>query len=126
MEKTKLQLSRQLLAVCILWLGTTVLMAKQRQQPSESKPPTVNCTANPFTVDPGGFATITARAVSSQNRPLTYGYSASSGKVTGSTSSAMFDATGVPPGPVTVTCNVADDLGRRTSDITRLIVTRGD
>ena len=46
-------------------------------------PPTISCSANPTTVQPGGTATITAQGVSPQNRPLTYTYSASAGQISG-------------------------------------------
>ena len=39
------------------------------------QPPTVGCSANPSTVNPGDSSTITANGVSPQNRPLTYSYS---------------------------------------------------
>ena len=43
------------------------------------EPPTITCSANPSTVMPGDPSTITSVAVSPQNRPLTYSYSASVG-----------------------------------------------
>jgi hypothetical protein len=82
------------------------------------EPPTVSCTANPTTVNPGDSATITAQGVSPQNRPLTYSYSASSGEVSGSNTTATLNTTGVAPGVITVTCNVADDKGQTASSTT--------
>jgi len=79
------------------------------------EPPTISCTANPTTVAPGDSATITAQGVSPQNRPLTYSYSASSGQVSGSSSTATLNTTGVAPGEITVTCNVSDDKGQTAS-----------
>ncbi len=52
------------------------------------EPPTISCSASPTTVKPGDSATITASASSPQNRPLTYSYSASSGSVNGTGTSA--------------------------------------
>jgi hypothetical protein len=82
-------------------------------------PPTMSaCTANPSTVDSGGSSTITASAVSPQNRPLTYSYSATAGSVSGTTSTATLTAPAVAAGSsssVTVTCNVVDDLGKSDS-----------
>jgi outer membrane protein OmpA-like peptidoglycan-associated protein len=86
------------------------------------EPPTISCTADPSTVQPGGSSTITARGVSPQNRPLTYSYSASSGQVSGSTSTATLNTTGVAPGTVTVTCNVVDDKGQNASATTSVTV----
>lgn len=47
------------------------------------EPPTISCTPEPTTIKPGETSTITCHAVSPQNLPLTYSYSASAGTVTG-------------------------------------------
>ena len=86
------------------------------------QPPTVACTANPLTVEPGGSATITAQGVSPQNRPLTFSYSASSGQIQGATNVATLNTAGVAPGIITVSCNVADDKGQNVSAITSVTV----
>jgi hypothetical protein len=85
-------------------------------------PPTVGCAANPSTVKPGDPSTITANGVSPQNRPLTYSYSASAGAISGNTSTATLTTTGVPPGTITVTCNVVDDKGQTASQQTTVTV----
>jgi outer membrane protein OmpA-like peptidoglycan-associated protein len=83
------------------------------------EPPTVSCSANPSTIRPGDTCTITAAGVSPQNRPLTYSYSAASGTVSGSGSTATFSSAGAPTGPVDVTCKVSDDKGQTaTADTT--------
>src|SRR6202034_3356556 len=79
-------------------------------------PPTVSCSANPTTVQPGGTATITAQGVSPQNRPLTYTFSASSGQVSGSGNTATLSTTGAPAGTITVTCNVQDEKSETAHD----------
>jgi len=84
--------------------------AEFRVQPFD--PPTVACSASPSSVMPGDSATITAQATSPQNRPLSYSYTASSGAISGTTSSAGLSTSGVAPGTITVTCNVVDDLGK--------------
>jgi outer membrane protein OmpA-like peptidoglycan-associated protein len=76
------------------------------------EPPTLSCSANPSTVQPGGTSTITAQGVSPQNRTLTYNYSASAGQISGTGSSATLSTEGAPSGPITVTCNVQDDKGQ--------------
>ena len=86
------------------------------------EPPTISCSANPSTVNPGDSATITANGVSPQNRPLTYSYSATSGSISGTTSSATLATTGAAPGPITVTCNVVDDKGQTASSTTSVTV----
>lgn len=86
------------------------------------EPPTISCSANPTTVQPGGTATISAQGVSPQNRPLTYTYSASAGSVSGSGNSATLNTTGAPSGPITVTCTVQDDKGQTASGTTTVNV----
>jgi hypothetical protein len=85
-------------------------------------PPTISCSANPSSVNPGDSSTITASAVSPQNRPLTYSYNATAGSISGITPSATLSTTGASPGPITVTCNVADDKGHNTSATTSVTV----
>jgi hypothetical protein len=82
---------------------------------TQFQPPTVSCSANPSTVNPGDPSTITANGVSPQNRPLTYSYSATAGSVSGNTSTATLTTTGVAPGTITVTCNVVDDKSQTAS-----------
>ncbi len=83
------------------------------------EPPTISCSANPSTVNSGDSSTITANGVSPQNRPLTYSYSATSGSVSGNTSTATLSTTGAAPGTtITVTCNVVDDKGQTASTTT--------
>jgi len=86
------------------------------------EPPTVSCSANPTTVNPGDSSTITAQGVSPQNRPLTYSYSASSGQVSGSNTTATLNTTGAAPGVITVTCNVSDDKGQTASSTTSVTI----
>jgi hypothetical protein len=86
------------------------------------EPPTISCEANPTTLNPGDSSTITAHGVSPQNRPLTYSYSASSGQVSGSNTTATLNTTGAAPGVVTVTCNVTDDKGQTASSTTDVTI----
>ncbi len=86
------------------------------------EPPTVSCSANPSTVNPGDSATITATGVSPQNRPLTYSYSASAGSVSGTASTGTLSTAGAAPGPITVTCNVVDDKGQSASATTTVTI----
>jgi hypothetical protein len=87
------------------------------------EPPTISCSASPSTVNPGDSSTITANGVSPQNRPLTYSYSASSGSITGNTSSATLSTAGAAPGTITVTANVVDDKGQTASCTTSVTIT---
>jgi hypothetical protein len=86
----------------------------------EFEPPTISCSVSPTTLKPGDSATITAQGLSPQNRPLTYTYSASAGTINGSGNSASYSSTGAPTGPVSITCNVADDKGHNASSNTSL------
>jgi outer membrane protein OmpA-like peptidoglycan-associated protein len=71
--------------------------------------PTISCSPNPGTVQPGGSSTITSNASSPDNRNLTYSYSSTAGDISGSRSSTTLRTAGAQPGTITVTCNVADD-----------------
>jgi outer membrane protein OmpA-like peptidoglycan-associated protein len=73
------------------------------------EPPTISCSASPSTINPGDKSVITAQGVSPQNRPLTYSYSAPSGTISGTGTSAKYDSTGASPGEVSIACNVSDD-----------------
>jgi hypothetical protein len=89
-------------------------------QPFE--PPTISCSSNPSTVQPGDPATITAEGVSPQNRPLTYSYSATAGTISGNTATATLSTASTPPGPITITCTVVDDLGKTATNTTTVSV----
>jgi outer membrane protein OmpA-like peptidoglycan-associated protein len=88
----------------------------------EFEPPTISCSASPSTIKPGDSATITATGVSPQNRPLTYSYSAASGQVSGTGTTATYNSTGAPTGSVDITCNVADDKGHSASSTTTVTI----
>jgi len=78
-------------------------------------PPTISCSANPSSVNPGGSATITSSAVSPQNRPLTYSYNATAGSISSTTATATLSTAGAAPGTIRVTCGVSDDKGHQVS-----------
>jgi hypothetical protein len=88
----------------------------------EFEPPTISCSASPTTIKPGDTSAITVQALSPQNRPLTYTYSASGGTVIGSGTTATYSSTGAPTGPVSITCNVADDKGHSASSNASLTI----
>ena len=85
-------------------------------------PPTISCSANPSSLNPGDSSTITSTGVSPQNRPLTYSYSASAGSINGSGTTATLATTGAPAGSITVTCNVADDKNQTASTTTSVTI----
>jgi outer membrane protein OmpA-like peptidoglycan-associated protein len=86
------------------------------------EPPTISCTANPTTVQPGASSTITCDGVSPQSRPLTYSYSASAGSISGTGNTATLSTTGAPSGTITVTGTVQDDKGQTASATTTVNV----
>ncbi len=107
---------------------------KEGQKPGESaqcdanytvkpfEPPTISCSSSPTEVQPGGTATVTAEAVSPQNLPLTYSYTASAGTITGSGTTASFSSAGAPTGAVGIACNVSDDKGHTATANTTVTV----
>lgn len=86
------------------------------------EPPTIACSANPSSIMPGGVSTITAQAVSPQNRQLNLSYASSAGQITGNGSTATLTIPGVGPGTITVTCNAVDDMGHSASATTQVTV----
>ena len=85
-------------------------------------PPTISCSANPTSVNPGDSATITSSAASPQNRPLTYSYNATAGSISSVNPTATLSTAGAAPGPITVTCGVSDDKGHSVSATTSVNV----
>jgi hypothetical protein len=86
------------------------------------QPPTISCSANPSSVNPGDSSTITSVAMSPQNRPLSYSYSSTAGTASGSTPTGILSTAGAAPGPITVTCNTVDDKGNSASATTSVTV----
>jgi outer membrane protein OmpA-like peptidoglycan-associated protein len=86
------------------------------------EPPTISCIASPGTIYPDQSSTITTNAVSPQNRPLTYNYSATGGTVSGSGATAAFSSVGAPTGTANIICNVTDDTGLTATATTTLTI----
>ena len=86
------------------------------------EPPTISCSANPTTIKPGETSTITCNAVSPQNLPLTYNYTASAGTVTGNGPTAVYSSTGAPTGAVGITGKVSDNKGNSASADTTVTI----
>ena len=74
-------------------------------------PPTVSCAASPQTVTAGQPVNLTATGNDPDNDQLTYSWTSSGGKVTGSGAQAQFDTTGIQPRHYTVTCHADDGKG---------------
>ncbi len=86
------------------------------------EPPTLSCSANPSSILPGGFSTITSEGHSPQNRPLNYSYATTAGQISGSGTNGTLAAVDVSPGVITVTCNAVDDLGHAATATTSVTV----
>jgi hypothetical protein len=86
-------------------------------------PPTITCSANPTTGLAGADFDITATAVSPQNRPLTYTYTATTGVITGAGNSARLSTAGLSPSTITVTCTVADDVTHTVQATADIVLT---
>jgi outer membrane protein OmpA-like peptidoglycan-associated protein len=85
--------------------------------PPANRPPTVDLDCTKDSLLPGETTPCRATASDPDGDPLTYTWSSSAGRVTGSGSDATFDATGVPCGTsVTVTVTVSDGRGGTASD----------
>jgi hypothetical protein len=88
----------------------------------DSPLPTIRCSADPTTVNPGETSIITSYATSIAARQLLYSYAASAGQIDGSKESTVLQTNGAPPGVITVTCQVKDDLGRTAQATTQVTV----
>ena len=86
------------------------------------EPPTVACSASRSAVNAGDQVAIKATASSPQNRPLTYSYGTTAGRIEGQGQIASLTTSGVSPGNITVTCNVVDDKGQAASSTVSIVV----
>lgn len=91
--------------------GTASCTADVAVQEKPHHPPTISCSANPSTVQPGEKTTITSTASSPDNLDLTYSYSATQGQVSGNGPTASYDTTGLQSGSYKVNCSVTDSRG---------------
>jgi outer membrane protein OmpA-like peptidoglycan-associated protein len=78
-----------------------------------NRPPTVTCQVPNPTIKQADTTAVRASGTDPDRDALTYTWSASGGKITGTGDSATFDATGVAPGKYTVTATVSD--GEKTA-----------
>ena len=86
------------------------------EPPPANQPPTVSCAAERSEILPGEGVSLHATASDPEGDRLTYAWSATSGKVTGTDASATLDFSGVtPPATATVTVRVSDDHGNTAS-----------
>ncbi len=92
--------------------GTTTCSAEVHLEPRPNRPPVISsCAASPAVIRVGEKSTITNTASDPDNDPLTYTWSPSGGKVTGTGPTVQFDSTGLTAGHYTVNCHVDDGRG---------------
>ena len=91
--------------------GPAIQQPAQALRPPPQNPPTISCSANPSSVRSGELSTITAMGQSPDNRPLTYTFTASGGRMKPSGAQTTLDTTGAPAGPITINCTGTDDRG---------------
>jgi outer membrane protein OmpA-like peptidoglycan-associated protein len=88
-------------------------------------PPTATCSANPTSIQEGSGQTVTvhAEAVSPDNNPLTYSWTASAGTVDGTGPDVRWNPGTSAPGTYTVTARVDDGYGGTVSCSANIQVT---
>ncbi len=100
--------------------GTNGMVAQLAYGHHRNDPPTVTCAVANASIKQDEKTTIRASATDPDRDPLTYKWSSSGGKFSGTGDTANFDATGVAPGRYTVTATVSDGKHEAscTSEIT--------
>jgi hypothetical protein len=85
-------------------------------------PPTISCSPSQSTVRAGEPVTITCTGQSPDNRPLTYAWRTSGGRLTPQGNLGTLDTAGAPAGTITVTSTVTDDRGLTATTTTSVNV----
>ncbi len=91
--------------------GTASCSADIKVEEKPNRPPTASLSVEHTPILPGEHTGITCNGNDPDNDPLTYGYTATGGTVSGTGSNAQFDSTGLQPGHYTVKCTVNDGRG---------------
>jgi len=86
-------------------------------------PPSISCSANPTTVTSGEASTIACTCTSPDNRPLSYSWRSSGGRLSDSGATAQLDTAGMPAGAITINTTCSDDRGLADSTSTSVNVT---
>ncbi len=87
-----------------------------------NRPPVISCAPERNPIIAGERVNIVSTASDPDGDPLTYSYAATSGQISGTGPTAVFDSTGLAPGSYTVTCTADDGRGGRTSATTNVDV----
>jgi outer membrane protein OmpA-like peptidoglycan-associated protein len=88
--------------------GTHGFIAQLTFGRRSNDPPTCSLSATSATIKQDETTTIKASSVDPDCDPLTYSWTASGGKISGTGDTATFDATGLEPGKYTITAGVTD------------------
>ncbi|HXX15881.1 MAG TPA: OmpA family protein [Candidatus Eremiobacteraceae bacterium] len=102
--------------------GTASCSADVAVEKKPIRPPTISCAPERNPIIAGERVAIKSTATDPQDLPLTYGYSATGGQISGNGPSADFDSTGLSAGSYTVTCTADNGQGGRTSATTNVDV----
>jgi len=87
------------------------------EQTTPNQAPTVSLTADRTEILPGEVVNLTATATDPECDPLTYEWTSTSGRVSGTGSTATYEFTGSnPPASSTVTVRVSDNHGNSATD----------
>lgn len=98
-------------------------MATFAVKESPKNPPAVSCSANPSTLQTGTSSTISCTCTSPDNSQVTVGgWTASSGSISGSGSTAALDTSGTSNGPITVSATCSDSRGLNTQAAAQVMV----
>jgi hypothetical protein len=102
--------------------GTATCAADVAVTKRPIRPPTISCAPERNPIIAGERVAINSTASDPQGLPLTYGYSATGGQISGNGPVAQFDSTGLSAGSYTVTCTADDGEGGRASATTTVDV----
>jgi len=91
--------------------GTTSCSSNVSVESRPLRPPTVSCSVDRSTVQPGDRVNVTATGRSPEGFPLNYTWRSSGGQVTGSGSRVQLNTTGLTAGNYTVTARASDGHG---------------
>jgi len=87
-----------------------------------NRPPEISCSPERSPIIAGERVAIISRASDPDGDPLTFSYAATGGQISGTTSTAQFDSTGLTAGSYSITCTADDGRGGRTSAKTNVDV----
>jgi hypothetical protein len=90
--------------------------------PGNNRFPNISLEISADDVAVGGTVTITATGYDADNDPLTYSWTSSGGKISGSGDKVTFNAAGLTPGRYTVRATASDGKGGTARSVIELTV----